>query len=59
MITQMGVGSGGNGKKWSNSRYNLKIEPLGYPAGLDLGYERQKEVMNGSQVIVRAFHRAW
>lgn len=48
MITQMGVGSGGNGKKWSNSRYNLKIEPLGYPAGLDLGYERQKEVMNGS-----------
>ena len=61
MVTQMGlgVGSAGDGVKWSNSRYNLKVEPIGYTARLGVGCERQREVMNGSQVIVRALHRTF
>lgn len=37
-----GSGSKG-GKKWWDSRWNSKVEPLRFAKGLEIGYKKRKE----------------
>lgn len=37
------TGDSGRAGKWSVSRYIFKVEPIGLPDELDIGYERKTE----------------
>lgn len=41
-------GTGGDSEKRSKSRLNFKVESTGFSVRVDVGHERQREVMNGS-----------
>lgn len=43
MVMTEQTGDSGSAGKWSVSRYILKVEPIGLPDELDVGYERKTE----------------
>ena len=44
-------GDSGVGGKWSDSRYNLKVEPVGLPGEFEICYKRKSEYKNDSKIL--------
>ena len=44
-------GDSGVGGKWSDSRYNLKEEPVGLPGEFEICYKRKSEYKNDSKIF--------
>ena len=44
-------GDCGIGGKWSDSRYNLKVETVGLRGEFDICYKRKSEFKNNSKII--------
>ena len=44
-------GDSGIGGKWSDSRYNLKVEPVGLLSEFDICYKRKSEYKNDYKIF--------